>query len=85
MRQSQDDARALLAEADRLSDRIEEHAAELAAYGGDHQRLSAFSDMASDVSNRISAHIDKELTSLQLAAQMAQQKSVPDIRCCWSP
>jgi len=58
------------------SRRVEEHPTELAAYGGDNQRLSAFVDMASGVSNRISAHIDKELTSLQLAARW-RSKVVP--------
>jgi two-component system sensor histidine kinase GlrK len=71
---SQEDARALLAEADRLSTELKStppnspHMAEI---------INAYphlSDMASGVSNRISAHIDKELTSLQLAAEMAQQK-----------
>ncbi|MGA2840552.1 MAG: HAMP domain-containing sensor histidine kinase [Steroidobacteraceae bacterium] len=72
--QSQNDARTLLAEADRL-------AGELKAAPPNSPRMAevinAFphiSEMASNVSNHISAQIDRELTSLQLAAQRAQQK-----------
>jgi two-component system sensor histidine kinase GlrK len=61
-------------EADRLS-------AELKAAPPNSPRMAetinAFphlSEMASAVSNRISAHIDRELTSLQLAAQLAERK-----------
>ncbi len=72
--QSQNDARTLLAEAERL-------ARELKAAPPNSPRMAevinAFahiSEMASNVSNHISAQIDRELTSLQLAAQRAQQK-----------
>jgi two-component system sensor histidine kinase GlrK len=72
--QSQADAEALRDEADRLS-------AELKAAPPNSPRMAetinAFphlSEMASAVSNRISAHIDRELTSLQLAAQLAERK-----------
>jgi two-component system sensor histidine kinase GlrK len=72
--QSRDDARALLREADRLSTELgtappnSPHMAEI---------INAFphlSEMASSVSNRISAQIDQELTSLQLEAERAQRK-----------
>ena len=71
---SRQDARDLMAESDRL-------AAELTAAPPNSPRMAeiinAFphlSETASAVSNRISAQIDRELTSLQLAAQFAQQK-----------
>jgi two-component system sensor histidine kinase GlrK len=71
---SQADARSLLAEADRLSLELKSappnspHMAEI---------INAFphmSEMASTLSNRINKNINDELTSLQLAAQRAQQK-----------
>lgn len=72
--QSQADARALVKEADRLS-------LELKATPPNSQRMAeliiAFphlSELASAVSLRINAQIDRELTSLQLAAQHAQQE-----------
>src|SRR6267154_2953078 len=72
--QSQTDARGLLAEADRLS-------LELKAAPPNSPRMAeiinAFphmSEMASTLSNRINKDINDELTSLQLAAQRAQQK-----------
>ncbi len=72
--QLQDDARALLREADRLS-------TELGTAPPNSPRMAEIinsfphlSEMASGVSNRISAHIDRELTSLQLAAEHAQQQ-----------
>jgi two-component system sensor histidine kinase GlrK len=72
--QSQTDARALLAEADRLS-------RELVAAPPNSPRMADvinsfphMSEMASKVSNRISSQIDRELTSLQLAAERAQRK-----------
>jgi two-component system sensor histidine kinase GlrK len=72
--QSRNDARTLLAEADRLE-------RELKAAPPNSPRMAALinafphmSEMASTVSNLISAQIDRELTSLQLAAERAQQK-----------
>ncbi len=72
--QSLEDARNLRAEADRLS-------RELRAAPPNSPRMAdiinAFphlSEMASSVSNHISAHIDRELTSLQRAAEDAQQQ-----------
>jgi len=72
--QSQSEAHALLTEADRLS-------AELRAAHPNSPRMAdvinAFphlSEMASSLSNRISAQIDRELASLQIAGERAQQK-----------
>ncbi len=72
--QSLADSRMLLVEADRLS-------LELKAASPNSPRMAALinsfphmSEMASNVSNRISAQIDRELTSLQDAAQKAQQQ-----------
>jgi two-component system sensor histidine kinase GlrK len=72
--QTQADARALLAEADRLSTELGTAQPNSARMD---EIISAFphlSEMASSVSNRISAHIDQELTSLQLAAERAQRQ-----------
>jgi len=72
--QTQADARALLAEADRLSTELGTAPPNSARMD---EIISAFphlSEMASSVSNRISAHIDQELTSLQLAAERAQRQ-----------
>jgi two-component system sensor histidine kinase GlrK len=72
--QSRSDARTLRSEADRLS-------RELQAAKPNSPRMAelinAFphlSEMASNVSNHISAQIDRELTSLELAAEHAQQQ-----------
>jgi two-component system sensor histidine kinase GlrK len=72
--ESQSDVHGLLQEADRLS-------RELGAAPPNSPHMSeiinAFphlSELASHVSNRVSAQIDLELTSLQLAAERAQQK-----------
>jgi len=72
--QTQADARALLAEADRLSTELGTAQPNSARMD---EIISAFphlSEMASSVSNRISTHIDQELTSLQLAAERAQRQ-----------
>jgi two-component system, NtrC family, sensor histidine kinase GlrK len=71
---SQTEARGLLAEADRLS-------GELKAAPPNSPRMAEIinsfphmSELASNLSNRINTDINDELTSLQLAAQRAQQK-----------
>jgi two-component system sensor histidine kinase GlrK len=72
--QTQADARALLAEADRLSTELGTAQPNSARMD---EIISAFphlSEMASSVSKRISAHIDQELTSLQVAAERAQRQ-----------
>jgi two-component system, NtrC family, sensor histidine kinase GlrK len=72
--QSQGDARALLREADRLSTELgtappnSPHMAEII------NSFPHLSEMASSVSNRISAQIDQELTRLQLEAEHAQRE-----------
>ncbi len=72
--QSQLDARALRSDAERLW-------AELKSAGPNSSRVAELinsypqmSDLASTISNHVSAQIDRELGSLQLAAQLAQQK-----------
>ena len=72
--QSQEEARALVREADRLSTELgtaRPNSPRMAEIINSFPRLS---EMASGVSNRISAQIDEELTSLQLAAERAQRK-----------
>ncbi len=72
--QSETDARALLREADRLSTELgtaKPNSPRMAEIINSFPHLS---EMASGVSNRISAHIDQELTSLQRAAERAQQE-----------
>ncbi len=73
-RQSQLDAHALRTDADRLWHEIQSaepnspHMAELI------NSYPQMSDLASTISNRVSAQIDRELSALQNAAQLAQQK-----------
>jgi len=72
--QSQADARALIREADRLSTELgtaPPHSPRMAEIINSFPHLS---DMGSSVSNRISAQIDRDLTSLQLAAHRAQRQ-----------
>jgi two-component system, NtrC family, sensor histidine kinase GlrK len=71
--QSQGDAHALLAEVDRLSTELGTAPANSPRMADIINSFPHLSDMASAVSNRINAQIDRELTSLQLAAQQAQQ------------
>jgi len=72
--QTQADARALLAEADRLSTELGTAPPNSARMDEIIGAFPHLSEMASSVSNRISAHIDQELTSLQLAAERAQRQ-----------
>jgi two-component system sensor histidine kinase GlrK len=72
--ETQRDAKALLVEADRLS-------TELGTAPPNSPRMAEIinsfphlAEMSASVSNRISAHIDGELTSLELAAELAQRK-----------
>jgi two-component system sensor histidine kinase GlrK len=72
--QTQTDARALLTEADRLSTELgtaQPNSPRMAEIINSFPHLA---EMASSVSNRISTHIDDELTSMQLAAELAQRK-----------
>jgi len=72
--QTQADARALLAEADRLSTELGTATPNSARMEEIINAFPHLSEMASSVSNHISAQIDLELTSLQLATERAQRK-----------
>ncbi len=72
--QSQADARALLKEVDRLSTALGTAQANSARMTEIINSFPHLSEMAAAVSNQITRQIDGELTSLQLAAQLAQQK-----------
>jgi two-component system sensor histidine kinase GlrK len=72
--QSQTDARTLLAEAGRLSRELKGAPPNSPRMAEIINAFPRMSEMASNVSNQISTQIDRELTSLQLAAQRAQQK-----------
>ena len=72
--QSEQDAHALLREADRLSTALGTAPPNSPRMAEIINSFPHLSEMASGVSNRINAHIDQELTSLQLAAERAQQK-----------
>src|SRR6266436_8900430 len=71
---SHDDAVALQAEADRLEQEIKQIAPNSARMTDLINAFPQMSEMASTLSNRINTDIHDELTSLQLAAQRAQQK-----------
>jgi len=71
--QSRDDATALLTEAGRLLRELKTSAANSPQMADLVNAFPHVSELASQVSNRVSAQIDRELTSLQLAAQQAQQ------------
>src|SRR5882757_8358135 len=72
--QSQTDAHTLLKEADRLSRELQAAPPNSPRMAEIINAIPHMFEMASNVSNRINAQIDRELTSLQLAAQRAQQK-----------
>ena len=72
--ESQDDARALKSEAERLQQGLKQAAPNSAQMAELINAFPQLSELASKVSNRVSAQIDQELTSLQLATQRAQQK-----------
>jgi two-component system sensor histidine kinase GlrK len=72
--ETQADARALIAEADRLSTELGTAPPNSARMAEIINSFPHLSEMASAVSNRISAHIDFELTSLQQAAERAQRE-----------
>jgi len=69
---SHNDAVALQAEADRLEQELKRSAPNSARMTDLINAFPKVSEMASNVSNRVSAQIDRELTSLQLATQRAQ-------------
>ncbi len=71
---SRSDAQALRDEADRLSHELKAAPPNSPRMANVIDGFPHMSEMASNVSNRISSHIDEELTSLQLAAQLAQRK-----------
>jgi len=71
---SQTDARGLLAEADRLSLELKSAPPNSPRMAEIINAFPHMSEMASTLSNRINKDINDELTSLQLAAQRAQQK-----------
>jgi len=70
---SHSDAVALQAEADRLEGELKRSAPNSARMTDLINTFPQVSEMASNVSNRVSAQIDRELTSLQLATQRAQR------------
>jgi two-component system sensor histidine kinase GlrK len=71
---SRAEAQDLRDEADRLSRELKAAPPNSPRMAGVIDAFPHLSEMASNVSDRISSHIDRELTSLQLAAQLAQQK-----------
>jgi two-component system, NtrC family, sensor histidine kinase GlrK len=70
---SHQDALALQAEADRLLKELKRSAPNSTRMTDLINSFPQVSDMASKVSNRVSAQIDAELTGLQLATQLAQR------------
>jgi two-component system sensor histidine kinase GlrK len=70
---SHQDALALQAEADRLLEELKRSAPNSTRMTDLINSFPQVSDMASKVSNRVSAQIDAELTGLQLATQRAQR------------
>ena len=71
--ESRDGARALENEAERLHEELKHDAPNSARMAELINAFPQLSEMASKVSNRVSAQIDRELTSLQLATQLAQR------------
>jgi two-component system, NtrC family, sensor histidine kinase GlrK len=71
--ESRDSARALENEAERLHEELQHDAPNSARLTELINAFPQLSDMASKVSNRVSAQIDRELNSLQLATQLAQR------------
>jgi two-component system sensor histidine kinase GlrK len=72
--ESENDAHALQAEADRLQQGLKTAAPNSAHMADLINAFPQLSELASKVSNQVSAQIDRESTSLQAAAQRAQQK-----------
>jgi len=71
---TQADARALMTEANRLSKALKSASPNSPRMADVINAYPHVSQMASDVSNRIRTQNDQDLTNLQLAAQLAQQK-----------
>jgi two-component system sensor histidine kinase GlrK len=71
--ESRDDARKLENEAERLHEELKHDAPNSTRMADLINAFPPLSDMASKVSNRVSAQIDRELAALQLATQQAQQ------------
>jgi two-component system sensor histidine kinase GlrK len=72
--QSRDDARKLMAEADRLAGELKGAPPNSPRMAEIINAFPHMSDMASNVSSHVSAQIDRELNSLQLETQRAQQQ-----------
>ncbi len=72
--ESETEVQGLQAEAERLQKELRQAAPNSARMADLINAFPQLSDMASKISNRVSAQIDRELTSLQAAAQFAQQK-----------
>ena len=72
--ESQKDASGLLDEADRLSQQLKASPHNSPRMADTINAFPHLSEIASHVSNRINAQIDRELTSLQLAAEKAQRE-----------
>ena len=70
---SHEDTLALQTEADRLSQELKRSAPNSTRMAGLINAFPQVSDMASQLSNRVSAQIDAELTGLQLTTQLAQR------------
>ncbi len=71
--ESRDGARALENETERLHEELKHDAPNSARMAELINAFPQLSEMASKVSNRVGAQIDRELTSLQLATQLAQR------------
>src|SRR5450631_1114365 len=71
--ESHDDALALQAEADRLHQELKRSAPTSARMADLVNAFPQLSDKSSNVSNRVSAQIDRELAGLQQATQLAQR------------
>src|SRR5580658_1232646 len=71
--QSQSDAHALQADAEHLLQELRTAPPNSSRLKDLINSYPQMAELASKISNRVSAQIDRELTSLQLAAQLAQQ------------
>ncbi|MDP9085096.1 MAG: HAMP domain-containing histidine kinase [Pseudomonadota bacterium] len=72
--ESENEAQALRAQAERLHSGLKQAAPNSAHMADLINAFPQLAELASKVSSKVSAQIDRELTSLQAAAQLAQQK-----------
>ena len=72
--ESENEVHALQAEAERLQEGLKHTAPNSARMAELINAFPQLSELASKVSNKVSAQIDRELTSVQAAAQLAQQR-----------